>query len=547
LGTDYSYIHFFQTFGFNQFGSFSFSISNITQILQILSRSGSGGNRFDDSSVNYVRQIGNTLLAANAQQLAFFAQDSWRVNNSLTVNYGVRWEGQFNPSPSVNNDFLVTNVRDFAFPLGRVNPTKVRSQLDQFAPRIGFAWNLAGNGKTVMRAQTGLFYAQTPLLIYATPLNNFRIPPGDLSLAVDPTGGTVYQQFLAGGIDLNKTPLTALPVLSVADVTRVIGGGRNPYTGANAVTTSADNYRNPRAFQVTYGLEHELAAGLIADYQFNFVNTVHLERNIDLNVPRPSVRPGDLSLRPWFGLRTRGVTRPNPNIGQVLVKETGARSNYQGHTLRLQYRMKKWQLAGNYTLGYNRSDDDNERAATGIVYQNPFNLRSEYNWSSNDARHQLGAYTVYHGPWGIELSGLFRYRSGLPFDATTGSDSAELGSASGSTGNRPLDAPGVTGRRNSFRNRDFKAVDLRFLKNFRITESVKVQFSTEMFNVFNWANMTFNSNAFIYGLGILPNGQSAPIDSRFMQLRDSKGNYNANTTVQQGTPFQAQLGLRLIF
>src|SRR4029079_4967757 len=129
---------------------------------------------------------------------------------------------------------------------------------------------------------------------------------------------------------------------------------------SSVITTSGNNYRNPRAFQVTAGIEHELVRGLVVDYQFNKVNTVHLERNIDYNVPRPFVRPNDASLRPFFGLRS-GTPRPNPTLGSILVKDSGARSDFLGHTFRAQYRHNRWQFAGNYTLSYNKSDDDNER------------------------------------------------------------------------------------------------------------------------------------------------------------------------------------------
>ena len=108
-GLDYSYVSFDQTFGFNQFGTFNMSGSNVRTLLQIMSRSGGpDGNRFDDPSVGYVRQVGNLMLAATEQQLAFFGQDSWRISDRFTLNYGLRWEGQFNPQPSTNNDFLLT-------------------------------------------------------------------------------------------------------------------------------------------------------------------------------------------------------------------------------------------------------------------------------------------------------------------------------------------------------------------------------------------------------------------------------------------------------
>jgi hypothetical protein len=544
FGVDYDYLGAGQTFGFNQFGRFTISTSNVRQILQILSRSGAGGNRFDDPSVSYLRQIGNLALDTNMQQLAFFAQDSWRISNSLTMNYGLRWEGQFNPQPASNNDYLVTNVRDFTFPLGRVDPTTIRSQFKQFAPRLGLAWNPKGAGRTVVRAQTGLFYAQTPIIVYAGPLNNFRVPAGDLSLTFDPsTGtGTAYQQLLAGGVDLNKVTLDKLPILTVDQAQKLAGPGRNPYFKGSPTTTAGDSYRNPRAFQASGGASHEVAHGLVLEYQFVHVVTVDLERNFDFNVPRPFIRPGDASLRPFFGLRS-GTPRPNSNLGTVLVRETGGHSNYNANTFRAQYRHQRLQFAFSYTLSYNKSDDDNERNATGALYQNPFDMRREYNWSVLDTRHAIGAYAVYQAPLGIELAGLFRYRSALPFDPTTGGDTSELTTGT----NRPLEAPGVVFLRNSFRNRDYKAVDLRLLKNFRITEGTRLQFSCEMFNLFNWQNMQFTSNAFIYGLGLQLNGQPAPVDARFQRLRLASGDYDPSTTVQQGMPFQAQLGLRFSF
>ncbi|MBK9168720.1 MAG: TonB-dependent receptor, partial [Bryobacterales bacterium] len=165
IGFDYSYIDVFQTFGFNQFGLFSIGGSDVARHLRILS--GVSGNRFDDSLVVFRRQIGNLTLGTTAQQLAFFAQDNWRVTDRFTLNYGLRWEGQFNPEPESNNDFLVQNVRNFAYPLGTTDPTKIRDQFDQWAPRVGFAWNPMGDNKTVIRAQTGFYYAQSPVILYA--------------------------------------------------------------------------------------------------------------------------------------------------------------------------------------------------------------------------------------------------------------------------------------------------------------------------------------------------------------------------------------------
>jgi outer membrane receptor for ferrienterochelin and colicin len=552
LGADYSYIGAFQLFGANQFGAFVITGSDVRATLGILSRSGGPqGNRFDDPNVVYLRQVGNSTIDTNAHQLAFFALDSWRVRPNLTINYGLRWEGQFNPTPVTDNEFLLTNVRDFAFPLGRVNPTVLRNQFDQWAPRAGFAWNVSQDGRTIVRAQTGLYHAQTPLQQYAAQLENFRLPGGDLTLQIAPNGsGTIYQRFKAAGFDFNQTPLDHLPVYSVGDIWMRVAGQPNQFADANVTTTSGDNYRNPRALQMTVGVEHRLADGFVVDYQFNHVNTAHLERVVDYNVPRPVVRPGDLSERPFFGLRS-GTLRPNPNLGSVLVLDSNARSNFIGHTFRARYRLRRLHFAAHYTLSYNKSDADS-LSLTTTTYQNPFNFHREYNWSDLDARHQLGGYAIYQAPRGIELAGLFHFRSGLPIDASTGQDSSEL--LTGNAGNRPMQQPGIPFLRNAFRNLDFKSVDLRVLKSYSLREATRLQLSCELFNLFNFQNMAFISSAllannpgFVYGPGILFNGQAAPIDTRFLRLRNSNGTFDSGVAAQQGTPFQAQLGLRLIF
>ena len=144
--------------------------------------------------------------------MAFFAQDSWRVTNSLTLNYGLRWEGAFNPTPEANNEFMLGAVRGFNFPLGRtVDPTQIPDQLSQFGPRVGFAWNPGASGTTVVRGFTGLYYARTPMLLWAAPMNNFRVPPGDLSVqlplsAPGNPNNTIYKQMALIGIDLNTSP-----------------------------------------------------------------------------------------------------------------------------------------------------------------------------------------------------------------------------------------------------------------------------------------------------------------------------------------------------
>jgi hypothetical protein len=330
-----------------------------------------------------------------------------------------------------------------------------------------------------------------------------------------------------------------------------VAGKPNPYAQANVITTTGRDFRNPRSSQGGLSVEHELSSGLVVAYELDHINSVHLERNVTWNVPPPFVRPGDLSLRPFFGLRS-GAPRPNPNLGWVMVRDSSARANYTGHSFRAQYRLRRFQLRAHYTLSYNKSDDDNEGDIVNITYPNPYDFSREYNWSAIDARHQADGFATWQAPGGIEISGLFHFRSGLPVDASTGGDTSEL--LSGNVGNRPLQSPGLFMLRNAFRNRSYKTVDLRISKNFAVKERMRLQAYCDMFNAFNFNNVGFisatvypNNPAFNYGLGILPDGRLAPIDPGFLRLRTVSGKYDPETTAQQGTPFQAQLGLRLVF
>ena len=90
--------------------------------------------------MRYLRQIGNLFTDLDITQLAFFAQDTWRMTPEFTLNYGLRWEGQYNPTPDVSNTTLLDRVRGVNFPIGSVDPSIIPDATDQIMPRIGFAW-----------------------------------------------------------------------------------------------------------------------------------------------------------------------------------------------------------------------------------------------------------------------------------------------------------------------------------------------------------------------------------------------------------------------
>jgi Carboxypeptidase regulatory-like domain len=605
FGGEYNFSKASQIFAFRQFGSFSFqgvavpAAADVISIMRILSQGGTAVgpnangivgagaidpiNRFDDTRTRYQRQIGNGLLTLSSPQYAGFIQDSWRVRPNLTLNFGLRYEAQMMPEPDNSNTALTTAVTNANLPLGHVDPTKIPDQKNQWAPRGGFAWDPWKNGKTVIRGHAGIYFAATPILTLAAPLNNFRTPPGDVSLQLPtacPSGlplpgsiNTVYEQFNSIGINLNGFPLSALPILSIAQVqainTNVVaacgGGAFNPLFGLQVV--AGDRLRNPRSIQFGLGFEREVARGIVVGANFDYVKTSRLNFNRDYDLPAPIIRTGDRSLRPFFGIVSPTVigaqNRPITvlgNSGYVQVRDSSARALYRAVTIRAQMRRKFGQFDAFYVLSKNQDSDSTERNATFASYDNAFNLAPEYNFSALDRRHVVSFSSVLFLPWDFELSMTGRYLSGAPMDVTVSSLSgisgvtlqatgSDLNQDAGNFNDRPYLAPGVSSKRNSYRNRELKFADIRVQRNFRIGENFEISPSAEFFNIFNFQNLTYaTTTALNYGNpGINENTGAVlgPSNPSFLQLRFPDG--TLRNTNNAATPRQVQLGLRIKF
>ena len=554
-GIEFNHVDASQKFGFNQFGAFNIS-GTVAAALEIMSVGGTNANRFDVGrpTVTYSRQLGNLDLALSTDELALFVQDAWKVRPNFTLHYGVRWEGAFNPTPEANNEFLVTNVNDFAYPMGRdLDATQIPDQLKQFGPRLGFAWDPANDGKTVVRGYTGLYYARTPMLLWAAPMNNFRVPPGDLSASLpypvpaSNPNNTVYKQLALIGIDLNTVSLGSLPVLTTQQLTQIasaLGISVNPYLSAQPLLIDRD-YKNPRATQGGAGIEREFLPGVTVGADLTYVKTEYLQRNRELNLGIPVPRASDPAQRPIFP-----GARPNPLLGSVQVRESTAKSEYTALTLSNRIR-KSWGLVSvNYVLSKSMSDDDNERDSGGVQFENTYDLSPEWGPARLDRRHQFNGYVVYHLPQNLDLSTGFRFLSGVPIDATFGRD---INASQGGV-DRPYSAAGVPFTRNMFRNEPFKEVNLRLQWGPEFARGRRVLVTADFFNIFNWDNIQLAGSAVTnYCTGTAPDdcGFGAPTNVNFLSLVD---NTPTSTTFGQlirtnnpGAPRQVQLGVRFQF
>ncbi len=600
FGGEFSDIFVEQQFGFNQTGVYTFAgLTSTTGILDAITATQNLTNttpnsryfgRFDTTTARYNQQIGNLQAGFTVRELAFFGQDSWRITPKLTFNYGLRFEKQFNPSAEANNTPVIDAIKNASFPLlgGRgIDPTQIPDSENQWGPRVGFAYDPAGDGKTVIRAFAGVYYARTPLIVLAAPYNNFRNPAGDLSVtlgspAFSSTGfnqatfdaqnpqyvsivgagitpNTVFRQFAILGINLNSTGLGSLPTLTPAQVGQISTALRNAttnppanlgiYQNANFVGITPD-FKNPRSFQWGGGIERQVAEGITLGLDFSYINTVHLQRNRDINLPAPT------GIEPQTGrvLVNRNL-RPLTNIGTIQLRDSSARSLYRALTFRANINRKWGRINAFYTLSKSLSDDDNERDAGGVLYSNPYDLRGEYGLSRLDRRHQFVANPVFFLPYGFEVSSAIRLRSGVPVNSTVGTDI----NGDGNNTERPILVPGFEIRRNSFRNRNIYDVDLRVQKGFSFGERRRLVLSSEFFNVFNFSNIqlsAFGSTNYC-ATSNARCGLDGITNPNFLQVREQRP-----TAVINGVPstgkilvnnnpgsqvFQMQLGARFQF
>jgi hypothetical protein len=320
-----------------------------------------------------------------------------------------------------------------------------------------------------------------------------------------------------------------------------VGVTPNPFLGASVMGVSED-FKNPRAIQAGGGVEHELATNLSVAADAVYVKTDRLQRNRDLNVGVPTPRATDPAQRPIFPARPLAV------LGSVQVRESTASSEYTALTLSSRLR-RAWSLFNvNYVLSRSMSDDDNERDSGGALYENSFDLDPEWGPARLDRRHQFNGYAVFFLPYGVDLSTGFRFLSGIPVDASMGTDAnLSLGGV-----DRPYSAPGVPFQRNQFRQPPFKEVNLRAQWGPTFNGDNRVVFTAELFNVFNWDNIqlataTGGNQVTNYCATPAPQdcGFGPPTNPLFLQIRDVNGNFI--TTNNPGAPRQVQLGVRFEF
>lgn len=437
----------------------------------------------------------------------YFVQDDWRVGKRLTLNLGLRYEV---PLPWVTPQNYWGTLRpgqqSTVFPTAPtglvyygdrgVPRGMIPTDLNNFAPRIGFAWDPFGSGRTAVRGAFGIFYDAINANIIQNATQPFRYTftiPTPYSLS-DPLRGI----FVPTTVDLSH-PL---------------------FTGVQQIDYPDPGTRSPYVEQANFNVQRELVKDLTLEvgYVGKFGHKLPIGWNNNPGLYAPGAMASNLNQR-----------RPLQGFGNNAILSDAMNSSY--HSLQVQA-VKRFSRHFSAQMAYTfaKSIDLQSTLAEGGGVAYPFNLNSDRGLSDFSAKHIASVTWIYDLPLladrnplvrgalgGWELSGIYTVRSGLPFNITTGSDVA----LSGTPNQRPnvIGNPAPGGGRSRqdqilewfnpavFVNPALGAygdlgrnvvigppsvnTNLGAFKNFALPfrEGLKLQFRSEYFNLFNQVNL----------------------------------------------------------
>jgi hypothetical protein len=430
----------------------------------------------------------DAIFTGRQREMAAYVQDKISLGDNVTATGGFRWEGQWNPQPTRPNP---------AIPQTGYIP----NDLKMWQPRAGIAWDVHGEGTTVVRISGGLYVARTPATLFQRVFTDNGITAAAVDSKFDPSvlGQVTFPNAFSG-----------MPAGIRIAAPRVFG-----FDPA---------FRNPRSLQGSATVERLLGDYFTMSLSYLHNSTDSLQRRLDRNLFPPTIDATGLPIFP--------TTRPNPTIGALSINESTARSRFDAVAVSLTRRMAdRFQMQANYAWGLNMDDDSNEHLWRRETAQNPFDLGAEWAYSKNDVRHNFNFNALADLPGGLMASTIMFARTGLPFNPIIGFDTQN--DANDENDRAIID--GHVAERNSLRQPAFFDLDLRLMKAFRFGASREIELIAEVFNVTRAKNLNFGVD------GVSPYGTPAqPVATAGQPLF-------APSTARFGGPRQLQLGMRVVF
>lgn len=388
---------------------------------------------YSDGAASHLQQI---------DQLAFYYQDDWKITPRFTLNLGLRWDANFGNLPRQDQNRTMLILKDVNHPLANAltdDQDKLRRttpSFTEFQPRIGFAWDPKGEGKTVIRGGYGIYYDQ--LFQNLTLFSQTQSEPQIFQTAINITGADPFLATYIYGV----TPLPQPPA---------------NFNFSNLVQGSFGRINDPNAeepyvqkFQIGFQHEFNSRMSITSDY----VHTLGLHEPRYLNV-NPQIQglcnpafPGALAVgdptratRCPRGTATRlldeafiasGFPLVNingvltPRLNQINMFATNNRSTFDSWATTFKYRTPKVLLNASYVLASSRAWGGQPTASysgngIAITPENQFK-EGEFGPTRLDERNRIVVSGVFSLPWDVQLSSILQYGSPRPFSANRGAD-----------------------------------------------------------------------------------------------------------------------------
>ncbi|HTS61527.1 MAG TPA: carboxypeptidase regulatory-like domain-containing protein [Candidatus Acidoferrales bacterium] len=418
----------------------------------------------------YTQSYGNAHYTVGDTLWSLFLQDDIHVRRDFTLNLGLRYEQQ-----------TFTDSRY------------------SFAPRAGFSYNVAGDGKTVLRGGFGIYCSQIVdnsaanwALTGPTGVFNYSATPGQVGFPVS----------------VSAAPLPAFPAGAPVPLrTLYVRPGDNANLNQYFPTSTLIGYQsallNPRSNQWTFGIERRLPMNWVLSVDYVGSHTTRINRPRDVDPPTPFIRtqPGQVRTaqaanctRPywiaWYAQQgmicnPNTATNPQPPYSVITSDVNDGYSNYAALDVNLKHTFsRKLSVLVSYTWSHALDNVDPD-----VPGQNPndpnFTGRVEYGNAVFDQRHRFVMSGVYVLPGGIHLGGVFTLATGLPYNITTGVNNS---GDTGATTDRPV-INGVVVGRNTGRGTSIYDIAPFVERPFSFFgEKVRFTPRVEAFNVFNHPN-----------------------------------------------------------